>query len=431
LTPADSCSTPINYAAALFWKYVAEQHAEDTSCKQEPFIGINSYRQMLESTSGSQPYDIVGLRKASSMMTRPASFDEFQYLDNTKTELERSETTWGNYLIANYVHSGDLSPIGERRYVYLEDQDLVTWPYLFWDRDETPVDVRRLAKLGAVIKTYNNLKIGSGGRVSRTVIGHPPYAATYYRIKLDSPSALRAFRVSLSAFSGLTDPLIQILSFDSNGVLSDVVRSDQIRYSRIINVKNLSSVVVIVATRMTGGDYTLRLDEIEGGPDPMITRWNSKTLTEYEIDPRNNAWEFKSVDLTVNTEPPLSGGVLMGVDNKLNVRVHNRGNVPVESFEIDLQYQPYRRRLDPPVWQPVRNSSNVTQTISGTGLTAAGSTGFSQSLEVAWAPTMTSSHGWCIKATIKAEGDANNDNNVAIGCFSESNASQSVKSSRR
>jgi hypothetical protein len=163
----------------------------------------------------------------------------------------------------------------------------------------------------------------------------------------------------------------------------------------------------------------------------MVTRWNSKKLTEYEIDPRNNAREFKSVDLTANNEPPLSGGVLMGTDNKLNVRIHNRGNAPVESFEIDLHYQPYGHRLDPTLWQPVQNASNVTQTISGTGLTPTGSSGASQLFEVAWAPAIASSHGWCVKATVKATGDVNSDNNVAIGCFNESNSSTSVRSSRR
>jgi len=431
LTPPDSCSTPINYAAALFWKYLAEQNSQDTSCKREPDIGIESYRQVLVSTaSGSlAPYDPRDLRDACSKMTRPTSFDEFRYFDDARAELESSETTWGNYLIANYVHRDDSSPGGERRFAYLEDQDPVMWPFTYWEPGETPVNVSKLAKLGAAIKPYNDLKISTGSSVSRTVIGQLPYAATYYLITPDTSSPPRMLRVSLSAFGGMNDPLIQILSFDRNGVLSDIVRSDHVSYFRTINFANLSSVVVIVASRMAAGDYTLQLDEREGGPDPMITRWNSEKLTEYETDQRKGAWEFKSADLTTNDGTWSANEVAFGVDNKLYVRLHNRGNARIEGVQVELQYQPNRRRIDPTLWEPIHDASNAVQTISDPILEAAGNQGDSERVGVNWAPT-TASNGWCVKARIIAPEDLNNDNNVAIGCFARSIAG-SLRLTRR
>lgn len=420
LTPPESCSTPINYAAALFWKYLAEQVTQDTSCNREPDIGVDSYRQVLEATAGgpTQPYDVVHLRAACLGMTRPASFDEFRYLDGARTELESSETVWGNYLIANYVHSTDLSPFGERRFQYLEDHELVTWPLIQWDDDEKPIDVRRLTKLGVSIKPYNNLQINRGSSISRTIIGHLPFAATYYRITPGTSSGPRALRVSLSGFGGLNDPLVQILSFGPDGILSDISRSDRVSYARTINLSGLSGVVVIVASRAAGGDYTLKLEEVEGGADPMITRWNSGALTEYEIDPRNDAWNFKSPDLTIqdNDGLPADRGVVFAVDNKLHLRLHNRGNSRAGDVQIDLRYQTHKSRLYPDHWLPLCNSANVVQTLSGLTVEA----GDKKDVTVDWSPSVTSGQGWCVKATITAPGDLNGDNNVAIGCFAES-----------
>ena len=191
-------------------------------------------------------------------------------------------------------------------------------------------------------------------------------------------------------------------------------------------MKDVSSIVVIVASRFSGGDYTLRFDEIEGGPDPMITRWNSKRLTEYEIDSRNNARESTSVDLVVDntTNPSMPGDVAFGVDNKLRIRIHNRGNTPVRNVELDLQYQTRQSRLDPTHWQPVNNLANVPQTANSIEVDGGAFT----LLEVDWAPTIASRTGWCVKATIRSQNDLNTDNNLAIGCFTPlSVASSSLK----
>ncbi len=435
ITPPDACATRINYAAALFWKYVAEQHTLDTSCRQEPHIGIEAYRQVLESTAGTEvaTYDTGDLRIACSKMPRPSSFDTFSYLDNAGTELESSETTWGNYLIANYVHNNDSSPFAERRFVYLEDHDLVTWPFTRFDDFETPFTVRSLQSLGAAIKPHNDLKLSNAAGVSRIVIGQLPYSATYYRITPDNSSASSMLRVSLSAFGGLTDPLVQILSFDADGILSDITRSDRMTYTRHVNLKNVSSIVVIVGSRATGGDYTLTLDQVAGGPDPMITRWNSKLLTEYENDSRDAARKLRSADLIIRNDELLPDpvGVVFGVDNRLGIRIHNRGRVAVENVQVDLQFQPFKPSLDPSAWQPVRNRANAPQTVSGVRLEAAGSAAASQLIEVDWAPAMASEKGWCVKATINGSGDLNPDNNLAIGCFSNSKVKPSLTVTRR
>ena len=54
-------------------------------------------------------------------------FDQFRYYDISTTELDSHETSWGNYLIANYMH-GTANPVADARFEYNEDEDSVTWP---------------------------------------------------------------------------------------------------------------------------------------------------------------------------------------------------------------------------------------------------------------------------------------------------------------
>jgi hypothetical protein len=411
ITPVDSCDTPISYAAGLFWKYMAEQHSRNIENTDEPDIGIDVYRQLLVTmatpTGGSPaPYDPASLRVACLLMARPGNFDEFQYLVGG-TELSSTETTWGNYLVANYLHGNTALPAGERRFRYLEDQDSVTWP-------QSPA-VSRLAALTATIAPENDVIMAGGSSITRTTIGQLPYAARYYRIRPDASSPPRMLRVSLSAFGGMTDPLIQILRFGLDGVLTDISKSDQPSYTKTINMTGLSSVVVIVASRMNAGDYTVNFDEVAGGSDVMITRWNSALLTEYELNPRD--WTRTSPDLIVdsNGDDVPDAAVIPGLNNRLKVRLHNRGNMSISGVRIDLNYQPANTRLNSNQWLDVQNSAHVTQHITNVSLTP----GQSHWAVIDWAPTASAS-GWCVKATVDAPGDLNTDNKIAIGCFNRS-----------
>jgi hypothetical protein len=404
------CPNPISYAAALFWKYLAEQHSFNVLPQHEPDIGIDVYKQILQTTAHStgKPYEATSLREAIKAAPRGGSFDEFRYLDfdSGKIELSSNETSWGNYLLANYLDSLDMT---DTRFRYMERRDPITWPVSGTGLD--PV-----TSLGELQVRADDLTIAQDRTISRTVVGQLPYAARYYRIRLDASSPPRMLRLSLSAFGGMTDPLIQILRFGPDGVLTDISKSDQPSYTKTINMNGVSSVVVIVASRMNGGNYTVNFDEMPGGSDVMITRWNSALGTEYELNPRD--WTRTSPDLIVDTNDDgvPDTAATPSINNKLKIRLHNRGNMSSSGVRIDLHYQPAIPRLRTDLWIPVQNAANVTQSITHLALTS----GQNNWSVVDWAPTIASTSGWCVKATVHAPGDLNTDNKIAIGCFNRS-----------
>jgi hypothetical protein len=213
----------------------------------------------------------------------------------------------------------------------------------------------------------------------------------------------------------MTDPLFQRLSFGSDGVLTDISKSDQPSYTKTIYMSGLSSVVVIVASRMNAGDYTIRFDEVAGGADPMITRWNSAMRTEYEANPVDHPWTQSSPDLIIDNNNDLQpdAGIVPNVNNSLKIRLHNRGNAQAVGVTVQLGYQADAPQLGHNPWQPILNASGEEQTVSNVVLAASGSNWFT----VNWAPASTSSSKLCIKATIRSPNDLNADNNSSIGCF--------------
>lgn len=413
--PGTGENTSIDFAAALLWKYLAEQHSFHVASSDEPNIGTDVYRELLQTMAtppgGSAPrYEPAALRIALRRMPRPGNFDEFEY-NPAHTIVVSNETTWGNYLLANYLHGSTAAP-GDRRFNYIEDNDPVLW-------QEQPF-VSSLATVRASITPEDDVTIGTADSVSRIVMGQPAYAARYYRITPSAAAPPRSLRISLNAFGGMNDPLIQVLSFGAGGVLTDISKSDQPSYTKTINMTGLSSVVVIVASRMNAGDYTATLEEVEGGPDPMITRWNSATRTEYEVNQRDYPWTQSSPDLIVdnNNDNQPDAALVPGINNSLKIRLHNRGNAQAAGVTVRLQYQAEDGQFNPGLWESVRNASNEEQTITGATLAASGSSGDSNWFTVNWAPPATkSSSKLCVKAMIQVGNDLNADNNTSIGCF--------------
>ncbi len=117
-----------NYSGALLWKYFAEQHGANAGQAE----GFETYRFILEETAtvaANDPgdgYTIEALRRARLRMSRYGQWDRFSYQDVGRSELDSHETTWGNYLLANYLH-GRGQPMGDRRFDYLEDDHPVKY----------------------------------------------------------------------------------------------------------------------------------------------------------------------------------------------------------------------------------------------------------------------------------------------------------------
>jgi hypothetical protein len=407
-----SSSTTINYAAGLFWKYFAEQHSTQTGAANEPAIGVDAYRRVLEAMAtvlAGDPgvgYDPPALRTARTGMVWYGRFDQFRYYDAAMTELDSHETTWGNYLIANFLH-GTANPVADRRFEYMEDEEAVSWP---------GSGVAKLAALQAVVQANDDLLIAQGASILRSVVGHPVWAARYYRVR---PSGSpRLVRVNFNATGTMTDPLVQIVRLGPGNSIVDVNRSDRTTWSKTINLSGLDSLVVIVATRATAGNFSIQFDEVAAAADTMVTRWNSKVATEYQVDPNGWSWTWVSPDVMVDNDNNGTADtqVFFGQNNKLKVRLRNRGNQAAANLQLDFWYQKATPFLSAAAWMPLQDAASVTQQITGATLAA----GATQWFEVNWAPVDDGTHHehWCVKVKVTAPGEPNADNKMVLSNFS-------------
>jgi hypothetical protein len=225
-------------------------------------------------------------------------------------------------------------------------------------------------------------------------------------------------RVNVSTANGLSDPVVHILRLGAANSLVDVHRSDRSAWSKTINMDGLSKVVVIVGSREHGGDFTVTFDELASATDVMITRWNTAVGTEYEVNPRGWSWTWISPDIMVDTNGDLLDdvNVFFGQDNKLKVRLRNRGKAPASNIRVDFWYQKATPFLTTAGWIPVQNAAGATQVLTGLGLAAGAEAWFT----VDWAPVDDGTHHphWCVKAAVTVAGDPNNDNKMAFRNFS-------------
>lgn len=410
---AAGASTAIWYAAGLFWKYLAEQHSTHTAAADEPAIGIETYRKVLEAMATVLPgdpgvgYDPPALRTARRGLIWYGRFDEFRYYDAALTELDSHETTWGNYVIANYLH-GTMNPVADRRFEYMEDEDAVTWP---------GAAVAKLAALQAVVQAADDLLIAQGASILRNVVGHPVWAVRYYRVRPTGTPAPRLARITFNATSTMTDPLVQIVRLAPGLTIVDVHRSDRQTWSKTIDLSGLDSLVVIVASRATAGDFNIQFDEVAAAADTMVTRWNSRVGTEYETDPRGWTWTWVSPDVMVDNDNDgvADTQVFFGQDNKLKVRLRNRGNQAAANLQLDFWCQKATPYLSATAWMPLQDAAGVTQQIAGAALPA----GAEQWFEVKWAPVDDGMHHehWCVKVKVTAPGEPNIDNKLVLSNF--------------
>lgn len=397
----------LRYAAGLLWKYIAEHHSTVTGAGDEPAIGVDTYRNIIERmTTAADDFTIAAVRNGRALMPWYGAFDQFSYYDAGVTELNSHETTWGNFLLANYFHRLWTSATAgfDARFDYMED-------------DDPPGNVAKLNTFSPAITAGNTITIPQGAAVTKNVTGHKPYAAVYYDITPSASSAPRMLRVNFSASGGMSDPIVQIIRIGAGNVLVDIHRSDKATYSKTIGMSGLTRVLVIVGSKENGGNFTLHFDEMAQASDVMVTRWNSRVGTEYEVDPKGWSWTWISPDIMVDTNDDLMDdtNVLFGQNNKLKVRLRNRGNADANNIRIDFWYQKATPFLTSAGWIPVQNLAGVTQQL--TGLTLA--QGPEQWFTVDWCPVDDGTHHdhWCVKVQVTCTTDPNSDNKMAFRNF--------------
>jgi hypothetical protein len=407
--PNQSISTA-SYKCSLFWRYVAEQHSPLITLADEPKIGVETYRKIIEECSAGS-YTTANVKTALRNLPWYQDFYEFEYLDPMKLDLTRAETTLGNYALACYLK--DLGTnVPDRRFDFMEDEENIY------------IDEVINAILGTPLQTTlaSVALSGNGTVTTASAVSFSGSVNTfgnrYYEVNVDP--GVTNVTVQFTAGAGLTSSVFQIGLIDENGAVRDIHRTDKAAYTKqITNLRDgvrLSKLAIVVTGADSSGNFSLSATSSAAVPDVMVTRWHSVVKNEYEIDSRNWAWTWVSPDIWVDNDEDGSadGQVFFNFDNKLHIRLHNKGNLEATGIQVEFFYQDASGGLSPAAWLPVQNTGGTTQVLTGLTLAA----GASNDWVVDWSPSPsgTSNH-FCIRAIVTVPGDPNTDNKRVLSNF--------------
>ena len=397
-----------SYKCSLFWRYIAEQHSPDQS---EPFVGVETYRRVIELCSAGS-YTAADVRQAIRELPWYQDLWEFGYLDPARLDCGNAETTLGNYALACRLKDLGVD-VPDRRFDFIEDEENI-----FIDDV-----VRTVISTAPLQSTLASVTLAGSGAVTTT--SGPTWSANvnrfahrYYEVTVDP--AVTNVQVTFNAGAALTSRIFQIALIDTAGALRDIHRTDAGSYSkRITNDRGgvkLAKLVLVVTGADSTGSFTLSASPAAPAPDVMVTRWHSVIRTEYEIDSANWAWTWVSPDIWVDNDGDglADGEVLFNTDNKLHLRLHNKGNATANGIGAQFWYQDASPGLSDAAWLPVKNTAGIVQSLSGLTLAA----GASNDWSVDWAPTPSGmSHHFCIRAVVSVPGDPNTDNKRLLSNF--------------
>ncbi|HWT08872.1 MAG TPA: hypothetical protein VN329_06890 [Roseomonas sp.] len=305
---------PHSYAAALFWRWLCEQHGE---IPRHSDLGHEVMRTILERMVDPSGYVLQDLREARGLVVGEGHLDRFEHLDVAGGEVLSTETDWGNFLVANWLH-GTGRPTPDLRFDYVEDDAggggfSRKRPFVW------PGETIRADALAAkpYLFTIPKDAVRAG------------FAARYTVVDLAGATP-PLLEVDFTVEQGMQDPLVQLLLIrrDAAGQerLVDLIRSDAPRWTRFVPTAGLAQVVVIVAAREKPGRYRLALRAAAGRAVLHATPWNAAAGTSHETDPRAGAWAWTSPDL-----------MLDGQD--VCLRVANRGDAPSAPLQVAFAAQ--------------------------------------------------------------------------------------------
>lgn len=404
--------TPYDYEAGLFWKYLAEQHGTTT---KEPTRGVDLYRAVLECTatrdSKGDPlprpeaeqdpsgYDVRMLRAAFSGKVWYGHFDRFLYLDEARLEVLSQETTWGNWLVANYLR-GTLAAGRDGRFRYREDEVVQDSQSHLWTTK----------LLRARVRSGDARELSAGVEIDFGRDEHEPPAwggARYYRILIPHGAPRSLVEITLTTKESRADPLTQILMLDQEGGLRDLIRSDSPEMRRTISTEGLSEIAVVVANRERPGRHSLAVRAVPSGPLVGATRWNCRAGASYEVDPAGWSWTWLSPDMTVEGDTGQPGSAQM-----LKLRLRNKGNAVARGVTVTFWYQPASEALHEKGWLHVQDAEGRNLTAECADLRP----GAEAWVAVPWCPLGQSVPlGWIIKAKITTPGDPDGEGKIVLG----------------
>jgi hypothetical protein len=364
---------PHSYAAALFWRWMCEQHGE---IPRHSDLGHEVMRTILECMVDRSGYILQDLREARGHVVGEGHLDRFQHLDVAGGETLSTETDWGNFLVANWLQ-GATGRRADLRFDYVEgdagDGRFRSRRPFVWPGETLRAD-QLAARPFAFEVPPGTVRAGFAARYTSVAIG---------------PGAPSLLRVEFEALQGMADPLVQILMIRRDAAggehLHDLIRSDRVRWTCHVPTQGLSQVVIIVAARESPGRYRLGIGSASGRPVLHAAPLNAAPGTSFETDPRATAWPWTSPDLM------LAG-------DRVRIRVANRGDAPSGEVRVTLAAQGTTpdHPLRAGAWRPV---AEATLPAIAPGSTAELLLPW-QAPRVPAAPT-----GWGLRATIETPGD--------------------------
>jgi hypothetical protein len=392
-----------SYKASLFWRYISEQQSGDIT---EPYIGVETYRRIIELGSAGS-YNVNDVKQAIRELPWHQDFYEFWYLDPARLDRTSSETTLGNYALACRLK--DLGAnVPDRRFDFIEDEENIYIDEVVGGPGQSTLASVTLAGSSTVTPSASAVWSGTVNK----------FAHRYYEVMVDP--AVTNVQVNFTAGAGLTSRLFQIALIDNNGVVRDIHRTDAATYAKRITSDQmgvkLSKLVMVVTGADSSGSFSLSASAAAAAPDVMVTRWHSAMKTEYEIDSIGWGWTWVSPDIWVDNDNNgvADSVVYFGIDNKLHIRLHNKGNAAASGISVQFWYQDAAPGLSDAAWLPVQNTGGVTQVLTGLNLGAGASSDFT----VDWAPVPSGlSEHFCIRAVVSVPGDPNTDNKRVLSNF--------------
>jgi peptidoglycan hydrolase-like protein with peptidoglycan-binding domain len=396
------------YKASLFWRYVAEQQSPDIA---DPIIGAETYRALIEQCAlGSWSTDDI--RAAIRKLPYYADFYEFAFLDPARLDRTSSETIFGNYALACYLKELGAN-VPDRRFDFMEDEediriDDILKPMIPSIQLQATLAPVKLAGTGTVKPVAAAAFVGQVNS----------FAHCFYEVAVEP--AVTNVDVRFKGSAGLTSAIFQVALIDQDNRVRDIIRTDARdfakRLTNLIADKRLRRIGLVVSGANSSGSFSLSVSPAPPAPDVMITRWHSAQKTEYEIDSRNWAWTWVSPDVWVDNDGNgvADSLVFFNYNNKLHIRLHNKGNAAAQGIQVQLWYQNAAAGLSPGGWIPVRNKAGVVQVLTGLTLPP----GTSKDWVVRWSPTPAAgSTHFCIRVVVTAPGDPNTDNKRALSNF--------------
>lgn len=400
------------YKTSLFFRYIAEQHSPRINPGDEPAVGVETYAQLIEACEAGS-WSSNDIRSAIAALPWYQDMYEFGYLDAERKDRTSAETTLGNFYLACYLKDlGQAVP--DRRFDFMEDEENIAIDDAILASGLIPGSPVQ-GTLASVARTTDTL--GTSGSIT-LASSVPRFGARFHEISVNS--AVTNVQVAFTASAGLSSVIFQMVLIDEDNAVRDIIRSDKSSFTKrvtnLLDGKRLSKVLVVVTGATTGGSYTATVTPAAAAPDVMITRWHSVMKTEYEIDSRNWAWTWVSPDVWVDNDGDgtADGTVYFDYNNKLYIRLHNKGNLDASGISVQLWYQDASSGLHEGAWMPVTNKDGAVQTLSSLTLAAGASNQWP--VDFSPSPSGTSQH-FCIRAVVTVPGDPNTDNKRLLSNF--------------